>query len=175
VHVENTFVDYLYGANEMKEERIQILGMLKDGTITPDEAERLLAALADTERAQSQGSQRRHRTRFDFDFGDIFGTKGKSFTDIFDHEMGDDFQDKMRELRRAMRGAGQEVKRKTEEAMREAQESLKEAFEGSDLKDAFEQFGETVSETMEAILERVKKANTSEDEETEETTEDESS
>ena len=142
----------------MKEERLQILNMLRDGLISPDEAERLLGALADTERAQSGGPHRKHRARFDFDFADIFGTKARSFSDAVDQELGEDFQQKMREFKQTMRGAGQEARRKAQEAMREAQDSLREAFEGSDLKDAFAGFGNTVAETIEAILETVKES-----------------
>ena len=142
----------------MKEERLQILNMLKDGIISPDEAERLLGALADTERAQAGGSQRKNRARFDFDFADIFGTKGRSFSDFFDKEAGEEFHEKMREFKRCMRGAGQEARRKAEEAMRDAQDSLKHAFADSDLRDAFSDFGKTMAQTMEDILQKIKDA-----------------
>ena len=144
------------GEHEMKEERLQILNMLRDGTITSEEAERLLAALAETERAQAQGSQRRHRTRVDFDLGDLFGLRGRTFTDFFDEDLGEEFHEKMREFKRTMRGAGQEARRTAQEAMREAQESLKETLEDSEVKEAFEQVGKTIVETLEAVLSKVK-------------------
>ena len=70
----------------MKEERMEILNMVKDGTITPEEAERLLRALDEGDRSnrEAQHGPSRGRRRFGPDPRDFFPFRdlGRAFSGI---------------------------------------------------------------------------------------------
>ena len=93
----------------MKEERLRILTMLQEGKITPEEAERLLAALSGGGRsdgAEGPGPGKGKRSRgwwdFDFDFTRGFDSEFRKFGPIFDEEFRRKFQDKMHRIQREL-------------------------------------------------------------------------
>ena len=142
----------------MKEERMKILTMLQEGKITPEEAERLLAALSGSTRSESgesSGKGRRPRGGdWDFDFTRHFDPEFRRFGPIFDDEFRRKFQDKMRHFRHSMRWADDESRREAKEALHEAAEAVKEAFERSNIKGTVESIGKTVLDAMEDAMRR---------------------
>lgn len=143
----------------MREERLRILTMLQEGKITPEEAERLLAALSGGGRADpGEGPGRGKRPRgfwdFDFDFTRGFDTELRKFGTVFDDEFRRKFQDKMRHFRHSMRCADEESRREARDALREAAEAVKSAFEQSNIRETVEGIGKTVLDAMEEAMRR---------------------
>jgi polyhydroxyalkanoate synthesis regulator phasin len=143
----------------MKEERLRILTMLQEGKITPEEAERLLAALSGGGRADpGEGPGRGRRPRgfwdFDFDFTRGFDPEFRRFGTVFDDEFRRKFQDKMRHFRHSMRCADEESRREARDALRDAAEAVKNAFEQSNIKETVEGIGKTVLDAMEEAMRR---------------------
>jgi len=143
----------------MKEERLRILTMLQEGKITPEEAERLLAALSGGGRSDgAEGPGKGKRSRgwwdFDFDFTRGFDSEFRKFGTIFDEEFRRKFQDKMRHFRHSMRCADEESRREAGDALRDAAEAVKDAFDRSNIKETVEGIGKTVLDAIEEAMRR---------------------
>lgn len=151
----------------MREERLKILSMLQEGKITPEEAERLLAALSGGARddgghggpghgGPGGGPRRHHRGfwDFDFDFTAPFEQEFRRFGPIFDENLRRKFHEKARSFRNTMRWADEDARREAKEAIREAAEAVKSAMESSHLKETVESIGKTVISAMEDVMRR---------------------
>jgi len=143
----------------MKEERLKILTMLQEGKITPEEAEKLLAALSGSGRSEStdwtgRGRRARGCWDFDFDFTRNFEPDLRRFGPIFDEEFRRKFQDKMRSFRHSMRWADENTRREARDGLREAADAVKKAFESSNIKETIESVGKTVLDAMEEAMRR---------------------
>ena len=136
----------------MKEERMKILTMLQEGKITTEEAERLLAAIAGSARAEhgeGPGRGRRHGWwEPDFDFEPHF----RKFGLICDEDFRRKFQEKAREFKNSMRWGDEEARRQARDAFRHATEAVKDAFERSNLKETVEEVGKSVLDAMEQAM-----------------------
>ena len=140
----------------MKEERLLILKLLKEGNITEEEAEKLLSALEDK---RDRGTFRTAKTKIDESLdsaGETFHEKRKAFKEDFEEnfeELEDKFEDFGEDFSKRMNRLGSMIAHTSTSLADKILHSVEEALESEELQpyDVFTK-KETFHETLEIPL-----------------------